>query len=99
LANTSQFGNNAHIAPKASVTDSLLDVTILRKFPLIHSPALAIRLFAKNIDKSNFIETITCKEIKITSDKNILAHIDGEPYIFERSIVVKIHPLSLNVLI
>ena len=35
FANASQWGNNAYIAPKASITDGLLDIAIMSKFPQI----------------------------------------------------------------
>ncbi|MGZ3778964.1 MAG: diacylglycerol/lipid kinase family protein, partial [Mucilaginibacter sp.] len=34
FANSSQYGNNAHVSPKASVQDGLLDVCIIKPFPL-----------------------------------------------------------------
>src|SRR3546814_10884526 len=34
VANSPQYGNNAYIAPQASVTDGLLDVCIIHKFPI-----------------------------------------------------------------
>lgn len=40
-ANASQYGNNAYIAPQASLTDGLMDITILEPFTVrmcLHSP-------------------------------------------------------------
>jgi diacylglycerol kinase (ATP) len=34
VANSSQYGNNAHIAPNASITDGLLDVCIIKEFTI-----------------------------------------------------------------
>ncbi|MDP3180905.1 MAG: diacylglycerol kinase family lipid kinase, partial [Bacteroidota bacterium] len=38
FANASQFGNNAFIAPAASMTDGLIDVVVVRKFAKIWMP-------------------------------------------------------------
>jgi diacylglycerol kinase (ATP) len=45
FANSSQYGNNAHISPKASVQDGLLDVCIISKpFPLWRLPEMGLRI-------------------------------------------------------
>ncbi len=43
--NASQYGNNAYIAPQATLTDGLLDVTILEPFTVLDVPSLAFQLF------------------------------------------------------
>ena len=43
FANASQYGNNAYIAPSASVRDGLLDVTIIEPFLAIEAPQMAIQ--------------------------------------------------------
>ncbi len=35
FANSSQYGNNAHISPHASVQDGLLDVCVIKQFPVM----------------------------------------------------------------
>ncbi len=58
IANSSQYGNNAHISPFASLEDGLLDICIVKPFPLYIFPALALRMFRKNSHKSNYLELI-----------------------------------------
>ena len=41
-ANASQYGNNAYIAPQASMSDGLLDIIIMEPFDLIDAPQVAI---------------------------------------------------------
>ena len=41
-ANASQYGNNAYIAPQASLTDGLMDVTILEPFTVLDVPSLSL---------------------------------------------------------
>ncbi|MPT33271.1 MAG: diacylglycerol kinase, partial [Chryseobacterium sp.] len=45
IANTRQFGNNAYIAPMASKSDGLVDLVLVKKFPLTYSPFFAFRMF------------------------------------------------------
>ncbi len=98
FANSSQFGNNAYISPKAIIDDGLLDICILKKFPAIHSGVLAIQLFDKNIDKSRYMKIVRGKNIVIKTQDNIKAHIDGEPISFNNELRIQINPLSLQII-
>lgn len=99
FANSSQFGNNAYISPDAKIDDGLIDICIFKNFPIVESPRLAVMLFDKRLDKSKFMEIIKGKEITITQENPIIAHIDGEPVSFGNKINVKIKPQSLNVIV
>ncbi|HUH33883.1 MAG TPA: YegS/Rv2252/BmrU family lipid kinase, partial [Daejeonella sp.] len=69
IANSSQYGNNAHISPFASVRDGLLDVCIIRPFPLYLFPVMGYRMFSKTSHKSNFVEIIKGREIRILRER------------------------------
>ena len=47
-ANASQYGNNAYIAPQASMSDGLLDIIIMEPFDLIEAPQVAIELSTRH---------------------------------------------------
>ena len=47
-ANASQYGNNAYIAPHASMSDGLLDVIIMQPFSLIEAPQVTLEMLNKN---------------------------------------------------
>ncbi len=100
IANSTQFGNAAHIAPKASASDGIIDISILKKFPITASIELGSRLFLKNINKSAYVENFKAKELLITilnNKQKIEGHIDGEPYIFNNPVKATIKPHSLIV--
>jgi len=99
FANSSQFGNNAHIAPNAKINDGLIDICMLRQFPLIVSPIIAFRLFNKTMHKSKYIEIIKGKSIQIAHHSEIIAHVDGEPILLTKNLKIDIRPLSLNVIV
>lgn len=99
IANGSQYGNNAFIAPKASIQDGLLDIAILKKFPLISVPNLAYRLFTRKFDKFKYSETYKAKSIKITQKGKIQTQIDGEAFIFNNKIEVSILENALKILV
>ena len=50
-ANASQYGNNAYIAPQASMSDGLLDVIIMEPFDMIDAPQISIDMFNKTLEK------------------------------------------------
>ncbi|MDR6785826.1 diacylglycerol kinase (ATP) [Pedobacter africanus] len=98
VANSSQYGNNAHIAPTASVTDGLLDVCIVKEFPMYKLPVLAYEMLNSKTDNSNLVEIIKGKNIHISRPKDDAIHIDGEPFFMGREIAVSVKPLSLNII-
>lgn len=98
IANSSQYGNNAHISPEASVTDGLLDVCVIKSFPLYKMPALALDMFRGNTHRSNLVEIFQGKKIKISRPQDAAIHIDGEPFFMGREIDIAVVPLSLNII-
>lgn len=99
FANSSQFGNNAHVSPKASVQDGMLDVCVVKPFPLYKFPEMALRMFNKTADKSPYVEIIRGKQIHVTRTGKGPAHLDGEPQIIGTDAEINIIPNSLNVIV
>ena len=56
-ANASQYGNNAYIAPQASMSDGLMDVIIMEPFDVFEAPQISIDMFNKTLDKNSKIKT------------------------------------------
>ncbi|MBL6445192.1 YegS/Rv2252/BmrU family lipid kinase [Fulvivirga sp. 29W222] len=100
IANSTQYGNNAHIAPNALISDGLMDVCVLRKVPFWYYPVLAYRMFTGTLTKSKYYQTWQGKEvqIKLLSDTHgEHMHIDGDPYAISNIMKLKVNPLSLKV--
>lgn len=98
VANSPQYGNNAYIAPQASVTDGLLDVCIIHKFPLYSLPIMLFRLFSKTADQSEYLEIIPGKEIVIERKHDGPVHVDGEPKALGKQLHISVQPASLRVI-
>ncbi len=77
--NTTQYGNNAYIAPKADITDGLLDVTIMHGGNLLENAIAGIDLMSGQLNHNVNIDTLKASEITITRKSAGPAHIDGEP--------------------
>jgi diacylglycerol kinase family enzyme len=87
VANGNQFGNQFTIAPKASLSDGLLDVVIVKKMSKLTMPFSVMHHIAGNNlplhvsdirDKKNIIYLQTDK-IKILNPGLAPLHIDGDP--------------------
>jgi YegS/Rv2252/BmrU family lipid kinase len=99
FANASQWGNNAYIAPQASVQDGKLDISLMSNFPMLAIPSLALELFTKTIDKGLFMTTLRAREVTLIRDVPGPFHYDGEPYEEGTRIQVKIVEDGLKVLV
>ncbi|MDO5615633.1 MAG: diacylglycerol kinase, partial [Cruoricaptor ignavus] len=98
IANTRQFGNNAYIAPNASKSDGLVDLVLVKKFPLTYSPLFAFRMFTKKLKDDEYVTYLPVSEIEFNvNTKNW--HLDGEFNKIKSPISVKVLPKSLNILI
>ena len=98
IANSSQYGNNVHISPNSSLTDGLLDVCIIKPFPLYKMPILAYQMIRATTDQSSMVEIIKGKQIKVTRVAADSIHLDGEPILMGKEIDIKILPSSLHII-
>jgi diacylglycerol kinase (ATP) len=99
VANSSQYGNNARIAPIASVTDQKIHVTVLKKVPAIHSLAFLVRFFAGRVQSSSFCEIYEGQHIEIKTRTACAFHVDGEPSGTDHHFVASLQPRSLLMLV
>ena len=98
VCNTPQYGNNAYIAPRASLTDGLLDVTVIRNSPVIQQAMAGIGLLSGQIDRNRYVDTFKAKDVKIIRLKDGPAQIDGEPLTLGRKVSIHCEPACLKVL-
>ena len=98
IANSSQFGNNAVIAPQANIQDGQLQLCIVKKLPLLSAPLAIYQLFNKKIEQSNYVSCLSGKSFTIQTEKPF-CHVDGEPVVIENEINATVDPLSLKVIV
>lgn len=99
FANSNQFGYNTRISPKADISDSLLDVCIVRKPNLFQIPRLLFQLWIGNADKSGQIEIIKAHKIQVQQKDNLYANIDGESVKVGNRIEIEIKNQNLEVIV
>lgn len=98
VCNASQYGNNAYIAPGASLSDGLLDITVVHDGSLLLQALAGIQLMSGRIDKNLLVDTFKAKSVEIVRLTEGPAHVDGEPLMLGNTLNVKCEPSVLNVI-
>lgn len=99
IANSSQYGNNAHISPMASVQDGMLDVCIVKPFPVWKFLWMASIMFTKTANKSSSVEIYRGKHISIKRKGEGPIHLDGEPQIAGAELKIEVISGALNIIV
>ncbi len=97
LANSSQFGNNARIAPLASVRDQQFDLSLVQKVPLHYALGFARNMFTGRLDKSRFVALHKSSKAIIRLQRPMAFHVDGEAMEAVSHFEIQVNPLSLRV--
>lgn len=98
FANSSQFGNNASIAPHASLRDGLMDICLLKRPKWWEVLPFLIFLMNGRIDKLSFYKVVRCREAKVEGNIHKI-HIDGEAAFMHPPLQLKIHKGVLNAVV
>lgn len=98
-ANASQYGNNVYIAPGASMSDGLMDVTIMEPFAMLEAPQIAIQLFNKTITQNSRIKTFKCRQLRIHRSSAGVIHFDGDPKEESQDLLVELVPNGIKIVV
>ena len=98
-ANASQYGNNAYIAPEASMEDGLMDITIIKPFNTILAPQVIMQLFSKSLAGNPHVQMTQASSIRITRPTPGAVHVDGDPLMMGEVIDVKIHRHAFHMIV
>jgi diacylglycerol kinase (ATP) len=99
IANASQYGNNARVAPQASVISNTLQTAILRKVPAQRSFRFAYQMFTGTLKTSRDYTCMTMHKGVITLDQPTAYHVDGEPCGVATEFKIEILPHSLRMIV
>lgn len=96
VCNASQYGNNAYIAPEASIHDGLLDIVIISPGNPITRAIAGVELFTGRINQNLLIQTLRVRSAQI---KHLPGpgHVDGEPLTLPETIDVICHPGDIRI--
>lgn len=97
--NASQLGNNAYIAPHASIRDGVMDITAVGKSGLLSYAKMSIDLMGGALHESKKIKMLRASKAIIRRDSEGLVHVDGEPTSMGKEVTVTVHPGGLRIFV
>jgi YegS/Rv2252/BmrU family lipid kinase len=97
VANARQYGNGAVIAPNARLDDGRLDVIVVADRAVWRTLVQVPRLFSGRIARVPGVTMAAAAEIEIGSTRQVLYHVDGEPFVGGVSLHARAHPNALRV--
>ena len=97
--NAAQYGNNALVAPRASMQDGKIDLTVIHSFNLGEAALLSARLFTSNIDHDRHVSIYRGRDIIIERDDEDVMHIDGDPVMMPEVLHITCHPSAMRVVV
>jgi len=98
-ANASQYGNNAYIAPGATMKDGEMDVIIMEPFNALDAPSIAVDLFSKTLTQNSKIKTFRTRELHVHRSGEGAIHYDGDPIMTGPDIDIHMEPLGINIVV
>lgn len=99
VANSSQYGLNAEIAPEADITDGKFELVLVKEIPVFDVVPVTMRLFTHQFNNSRHVETLHLEKFTIKNTTPRLLHLDGEPRMMANDITFTIQKLSLKCIV
>lgn len=98
IANASQYGNNARVAPRASICDERLYINIMRKVPAYRLD-FVYNMFIGDIAKSPFCDIREATRMEVHTSQPVAYHVDGEPCGHDTHFQIELIPHALQILV
>lgn len=98
FANSTQYGNNARIAPQASLRDGLMDLCLLKRPSYLALIPFLIYLLNSGLTRMKYFKEIQCKEAVVEGDIRKV-HVDGEALEMSPPIRLKVHRNALKMIV
>ncbi len=96
VCNASQYGNNAFIAPTASIHDGVLDITVIHSGDPFTRVMVGVELFTGRINSNIIIQTIRTPRATIRKLPGTV-HIDGDVAEMPETVEVECHPSNISI--
>jgi YegS/Rv2252/BmrU family lipid kinase len=97
LANSSQFGNGATIAPAARVDDGRLDLVVFEERSRLRTMAAIPWLFVGDVTRVDGVSIRQVERATIETNRLMRFHVDGEPVQGSEVLEAMVHPAALRV--
>ncbi|MBD5177266.1 MAG: diacylglycerol kinase family lipid kinase [Bacteroidales bacterium] len=96
VCNASQYGNNAFIAPQASITDGLLDVMVVRSSNILEHAMVGVDMLTGMIGNNTLVDSFRTTHLKITRKESGPVHFDGDSCQMPEVVDITCHPGALK---
>jgi YegS/Rv2252/BmrU family lipid kinase len=97
LANATQFGNGAQVAPSARVDDGRLNLVVFEERSRLATICALPRLFTGKASTVRGVSTERIERVTVDSDVPMTCHVDGEPFVGGKHLEARVHPAALRV--
>jgi len=97
IANGSQWGYNAKVAPDAKLDDGIFHIVLCKKPPFLSLIPFGIKILSGKILTSAFVTVKTSNEITMSSQKGFFYHLDGDAKGVSCKIEIALLPKTLNI--
>lgn len=99
FANSSQYGNNARVAPQSSVKDQALQLIILKKIPLYRGLVFGFKMFSRKLKPGKRYQSLTFQNCILKTKHPVAFHVDGEACGYASEFKIDLQPQSLNMIV
>lgn len=96
FANGCQYGNNAVIAPLACVDDGKLEMVVVKPWPAAANFLRLHHLFRRTAHRAPGVQTRSVISARVTSDRPLEMHADGEIVEYANEARVRVLPAALT---
>ncbi len=97
--NSSQFGYKLGVFPATSMHDGIMDVILVRSFPLKRLVKIFLAMLFKRPDLVPEAESFRAKKIKIYGSPKRVYHFDGDHFIWHDDLEMEVEPNALNIIV
>lgn len=97
--NSSQFGYKLGVFPATSMHDGIMDVILVRSFPLKRLVRIFAAMLFKRPDLVPEAESFRAKKIKIYGNPKRVYQFDGDHFIFHDDLEMEVVPNALNIIV
>ena len=99
IANSSQYGGGATIAPEARPDDGVFDVCVIHDMHMAKALYHALKLFTGRIAGIRQMEIFRARTVDILPENPTPYHLDGEPFEAIDSLHIELLPGALSVVV
>lgn len=97
VANLTQYGANAVIAPGARPDDGLFDVVVVGERGVAGRIGLVAQAYARTIDRASGVTRLPAAHVVVHASQPMLFHVDGEPHQGGTTIEARVRPAAICV--